>query len=576
MTLKLATLGPWTKGINNSVAAWRIPGGDRKNPGDACRDALNVDFTADGRVVRRRGYSQTVAMDNAHSLRTIGGKTFICQNGELGVITAIAPLTITTLRTGLSNDRISYDERGGEVWWSNGTESGRCSAANTDHPWCLPRPDDIPLVISGVGTLPAGDYRIALTNSTTDGEESPASAIYEFTLSPAGSIIVTLPTAPAGVDDVNVYVTNPNGSQLVRYTTVAAATASVTIAALPQGRRLRDRAFLSPMPAGTAIAFHGGRLLSLSGEYLYYSPPYDYGVYDPASGYIPLGAAGSILASVESGFFVAADRTWFYAGADAASASPVEKLSFGAASGTEFRHPRGRDYAAGWYSDDGVAIGLGDGSVKLLQADAGFIAPTAPTGATWVREVDGQTHVVVSLDDTAAYPSKVSGDFTTARMRYNDDATTMSVNLATGATARYGDWHMTGFATIDGHEYGCNTVGMHLLEGDDDAGVQIQAVLDVGIIGMESQQIKSPTEVYVSGKSSAPLVVVISLPDGTAYEYPARDFGTDQVTTRRHDGMRGLINARQAWFDVVIRNDEGCSMDILLANVNVNHSDRRI
>ena len=40
--------------------------------------------------------------------------------------------------------------------------------------------------------------------------------------------------------------------------------------------------------------------------------------------------------------------------------------------------------------------------------------------------------------------------------------------------------------------------------------------------------------------------------------------------------MRGLINQRQTWFDVVIRNDDGCSMDILLANVNVNHSDRRI
>ncbi len=576
MALKLATLGPWTKGINNGVAAWRIPGGDSNNPGDACRDALNVDFTADGRVVRRRGYSQTIAMDNAHSLRTIGGKTFICQNGELGVITAIAPLTITTLRTGLSNDRISYDERGGEVWWSNGTASGRCSSSNTDHPWCVPRPAAIPLIISGVGTLFAGDYRVALTYSMTDGEESPASAIYSFSLAAAGSLIVTLPSAPSGVTHVNVYVSEPNGEQLQRYSTAVAATASVTITAPPTGRRLRNRAFLSPMPAGTAIAFHGGRLLSLSGEYLYCSEPYDYGVYDPAVGYINLGAAGSVLVSVESGFFVAADRTWFYAGADAAAVSPVERFAFGAAAGTEFKHPWGRDYSAGWYSDDGVVIGYGDGSAKLLQADAGFIAPTAPTGATWVREVDGQSHVVVSLGDTAAYPAKVADDFTTARMRYNDDATTMSVNLATGATARYGDWHMTGFATIDGHEYGCNTAGMHLLEGDDDAGVPIQAVLDVGIIGMESPQLKSPTEVYVTGKSSAALVVVVSLPDGTAYEYPARNFGTDQVTTRRHDGMRGLINVRQAWFDVVIRNDDGCSMDILLANVNVNHSDRRI
>jgi hypothetical protein len=161
-------------------------------------------------------------------------------------------------------------------------------------------------------------------------------------------------------------------------------------------------------------------------------------------------------------------------------------------------------------------------------------------------------------------------------MRYNDDATTVSINLATGATARYGEWHMRGDATIDGHEYGCNSVGMHLLEGDDDAGEPIQAVLDVGIIGMESPQLKSPTEIYIIGKSGFPLIVVVTLPDGTAYEYPARNCNTDQVRTQRHDGMRGLINVRQAWFDVVVRNDDGAYMEVHTANVVVNHSNRRI
>ena len=50
-------------------------------------------------------------------------------------------------------------------------------------------------------------------------------------------------------------------------------------------------------------------------------------------------------------------------------------------------------------------------------------------------------HAVFSyLDASAAYSKQVSSDFTAARVRYNDDATTMSVNLANGATARYGEW----------------------------------------------------------------------------------------------------------------------------------------
>ena len=35
--------------------------------------------------------------------------------------------------------------------------------------------------------------------------------------------------------------------------------------------------------------FLGGRLLSMKGEFIYYSKPYDYGLHDPDEDYIPLG-----------------------------------------------------------------------------------------------------------------------------------------------------------------------------------------------------------------------------------------------------------------------------------------------
>ncbi len=91
---RTAALGPWPAGINNSARDYRIPAG-------ACLDALNVDFTDEGDAIGRSGYGQTTAIDSGHSLRTIGGKTFICLGTSLGVVTAINPLTVTTLRTGL-------------------------------------------------------------------------------------------------------------------------------------------------------------------------------------------------------------------------------------------------------------------------------------------------------------------------------------------------------------------------------------------------------------------------------------------------------------------------------------------
>ena len=111
-------LGPWPLGIVNSSRDYTLPKG-------AVLDALNVDFTDKGTAVSRRGYSQTVAIDNGHSLKTLGGKTLMAMGAELHVVTAMNPLTTTLLRAGMGTTPISYDERGGEVWWSNGAQSGR-------------------------------------------------------------------------------------------------------------------------------------------------------------------------------------------------------------------------------------------------------------------------------------------------------------------------------------------------------------------------------------------------------------------------------------------------------------------
>ena len=560
--------GPWTAGIVNSARDYTLPKG-------AVLDALNVDFTDKGTAVTRRGYSQTVAVDNGHSLKTLGGKTLMGMGTELHVITAMSPLATTTLRTGLDGAAISYDERGGEVWWSNGVDSGRCNADNTDHPWVPPAPGNLSAVFAGVGTLPAGTYRVAITHAMSDGEESVASDIEEITLASAGSITLTLPTATAGTDAFNIYCTVANGKVLQKYSTVAAATASVNIATPPQGRQLRDRAFLKPLPAGTAVCFHGGRLLSLSGEFIYYSKPYDYGVYDPAQDYIVLGAAGSIMASVESGLFVAADRTWFYAGADIATADPTERLAFGAVAGTAFNHPTSASPVAGWYSDEGIVFGAGDGSVTLPQRANGFIAPTADTGATWVRQRNGQVHVVVSLDGTAAYDSKVSDDFTTARMRYDDDSTTVCMELKGGATSRHSNWYFNSYATFDGDEYGMDSVGLRLLDGADDEGEAIEATIDLGLIGYDSPQIKSPDSVYVRGKSSDALVVDIALPDEAIYSYEADRYSAT-MAVMRHAPMKGLLNQRQQGFNAIVRNQYGCSFEVASAEATIAVSKRRI
>jgi len=569
MTNKPVVLGPWAKGINNKSRAHELP----KN---SVRDALNYDFTDSGFVRSREGYSQTDAVDNGHSLSAQGSRVFLCNDGSLSVIVSVNPLVTQVVRSGLPLDPISYAELGDEVWWSNGTDSGRCEAGNVDAPWSVPTPDDIPLAIAGVGTMLPGAYRIAISHTMANGEESATSEIYSLSMPVAGSIIVTLPLAKPGTDFFRVYCSVADGSVLKRYGDVSAASGSMTITADPQGMSLQDGAFLAPLPPGNIVAFHNGRLLSASGNELYYSQPYNFGLCDLNSGWLRVTGEITIVAPCEGGVFVVADKTWFYAGNDIAESVVTEVLPFGAVRGTAFRHPDSR--AVGWFSKDGFVIGKPDGSVTLPQRENGFSVPSAQTGATWVRTRDGETHLVCSLDGTAAYGKDVSPDFTTARMRYDDDSTTVAMNLSNGASSRYNNWYFTGFAKFNGDEYGLDDVGLSLLEGSADDVTPIQTVLDVGKIGLQSLQIKTPDVVYVSSKSQDRLIVTIALENGDTYDYPARDYSEDDVRVHRHDGMKGLMNRRQTRFDVAIRNDPdvGGRSEIADVSVIVHHSARKI
>ena len=107
--------------------------------------------------------------------------------------------------------------------------------------------------------------------------------------------------------------------------------------------------------------------------------------------------------------------------------------------------------------------------------------------------------------------------FSTALARYNNDSTTVCMELTGGATSRYSNWYFNSYATFDGEDHGMDSAGLRLLDGiTDDEGTEIEAVVDPGLIGYDAIRIKSPDSVYVRGKSSDILVVDIALPTGTS------------------------------------------------------------
>lgn len=141
-----------------------------------------------------------------------------------------------------------------------------------------------------------------------------------------------------------------------------------------------DRSF-SAAPIASHIAFLFGGMVALasgSGIYLNHAP-YQYGLFNLRSGYIGFQSNVIMLASNASGFFVSdEERTWFFrkldgwyrfkqelvadypamVGAVSHDAVPSKDLGFNAAG-----------LCRVWGSQEGICVGLPDGSVESLTQD---------------------------------------------------------------------------------------------------------------------------------------------------------------------------------------------------------------
>lgn len=162
----------------------------------------------------------------------------------------------------------------------------------------------------------------------------------------------------------------------------------------------------SIMPAGSSIAYQGGRLLVAVGSALIYSEPFTAGLRDESRGFEIFPAPITCIAVVEAGVFVMADKTYFLAGGLPAQ-SMRAVLPYGALqqqAGYRLAATDGTD-GAHWMSTRGIVSARPDGSLSNLQAE--HIAMEASgASATLYREADGMRAIVATLSQS---PSTSAG-----------------------------------------------------------------------------------------------------------------------------------------------------------------------
>lgn len=347
------------------------------------REAINVDLTAGGHPLRRRG-ARKVIDGRAHSVwfchelqrffYGIGSAIYTTEDFEESFQIATAQNTAVY--------QMSYTFHAGKVYASNNPRKGFCyDPLGVTTPW--PSGQDAP-----VGPQIFKPQQLGRTiESLLEDVEVDGSKTF----------------APSGATNAD-HLLNPNDHFV------------------DTPERLYQ-----PMRPGVFVTSHKGRLFGSDGSnYIWFSEPWRPDYTREATNYISWPGYVRMFEAVEGGIFVGTKtEVRFLAGDDpfefkVRRVSPYGVVRYSAARvpGKAFDVPA--DFVVVWWGVDGtLMLGAPDGTVRPLSQNR-VAAAEYRIGATSFREQDGMQHVVSSLQEPTGRNSIRATDTVVAEIRRNN------------------------------------------------------------------------------------------------------------------------------------------------------------
>lgn len=530
--MKSIPIGPFL-GVNNRLPDFAL---HVDKQGDFLRSAMNLDVDNAGRLRVRRGVTLVQAMTAPHSIHMTSATTgLLVRASVLYSFDVSGGYAETLVKALASNDRVYWETWNGDSYYSNGTDSGRVSAAGAWFPWGMETPS-APAVATIAGTLEPGDYQVALTYvNTTTGEESGCQGYSLERLTSAGGLRVTLPGASAGATHINVYCSPTNGGVPLLQTTVAIGAPYADITATVTTGRQCQTLYEDPLPAGTQVALVNGRLCSASSKRVYVGKPYRPGYYLPSEGYIDFEADVSNIVPAQGGTYIVADKTRWFAGTDLMKPDTIsDVLPYGGVAGTRYEDPT--NSKVGWFSHAGWVVADPNGQAEAVMSDNIDLPSIPASGCAAVLQTEGYMRVTgcgwtLSLDNLSA------------------TETSLALTSASGT-------------------YGTMSDGVYFLDGESDFVVWS---CDFGKQDFGVENKKRLPAVYAGAESQNKLVLKVGLPDGAEWEYEARSY-SDSLKVHRFDTGRGL---RANWFNLSLPMQAGGATIASLSFTDV-QTNRRI
>jgi hypothetical protein len=202
------------------------------------------------------------------------------------------------------------------------------------------------------------------------------------------------PVTNAAVVSIRLYLSTSGGSTLYHIADISTSTASYNAADLLDTGKEADIIQYNVPPACQIIRHKAGRMYCASGSTVWYTEPLALGRVQLNANFWQFSADVTVLAPVESGMYIVADKTYFYRFKDPAQVEITELFDYGAIPYTTVLLPH--DEGVMWQSIRGAI--MADENGRANNAQEVYVAtPTAASGAALLREKDGLRQFVATL-----------------------------------------------------------------------------------------------------------------------------------------------------------------------------------
>ncbi len=385
-------VGPFSFGENNRRSPRDLVEKTMGQQGRFARSIVNADVHGEGRVTRRRGFTQALELNDAMGGVEHARGALVVDDGDvLYVSEQNNGLVMTAIGACVPGRRPAFCAVPAGTLLSDEDTIQLVSPTNEIRPWVLPQPTFA--CAPTVGSLPDGLYRVSAAYRADDGALHAAPDIQAVEVSTGGIIVDGLPASfPAGATLV-IGMTRGDSSEFFEVHELIAPAASVVLATAPSDGADFWVAGLQPMPAGRFMATLGGRVLSAVGNAVFYSEPYSGHVCARDRSYVLFEHPVTLLASLETGVFIAAGETFWLPG-DIDGAELVPQLPYDAVPYS--MRPIPNQNKVWWMSEKGIIVGDQSGEVKNIQ-EANNVVPHAQAGASAFVEQNGLRQMLTTL-----------------------------------------------------------------------------------------------------------------------------------------------------------------------------------